>query len=254
MAGVRTLIAPPGMTGIPVIGASGATYTPDANGMIPNVPSGDIIALLAAGYEIGVAQPGMLTQFGGAALAVAMGAFAEEGNLYRAIGNPFNQNAADTTDDIAAGIVIPAGTFDVSGRGLCITAQGMTGATANNKRMKLWLNPTMAGQAVTGGVISGGTVSGVGSGVLLLDSGVTTINAKGWCLTGNLFKYGAAGSNTQYFQGSTILDATHGGILAAIFATMTESALMNLVLTVASPTTGAAGDVKVNFFEANAMN
>jgi hypothetical protein len=46
----------------------------------------------------------------------------------------------------------------------------------------------------------------------------------------------------------------HGGILAPAFLTMTESAAISIVITGSSYTTGAANDVKLNFFEVNAMN
>lgn len=192
--------------------------------------------------------------FAGLAASANFGKMFGQGNLYRAIGNPFAANAADTTDDILGGIALDAAAFDAAGRGLYITAQGKTAANGNNKRMRLWINPTMSGQTVTAGVISGGTVTGAGSGVLLIDTGTVTLNAKGWSLQGNLFKYGAAAANTQYFQGNTVLDTTHGGILAPSFLTQTESAIMNLVITGASQTTGAASDVLLNFLEFNAMN
>jgi hypothetical protein len=194
--------------------------------------------------------------FGGSAQGTALAAFSEEGNLYRSIGNSIAGNGADTTDDILAGVVIPAGAFDVAGRGLCVTAQGITGATTNNKRFKLWVNPTMSGQTTTNGVISGGSVS---AGTTICDSGTwvngtTPNNAAGWSAEANLFKYGAAGSNTQYAQGTPILGTLHGGILAPVFLTVTESAAITIVVTGSSYTTGAAGDVKLNFFEVNAMN
>jgi hypothetical protein len=215
----------------------------------------------AAVWALGGVVPGtgwepanMLTTFGGSVFNAANGSFTEEGNLFRQVGNPIAGNAADTSDDILSGIVLPAGAFDVAGRGLNITAQGKTGATANaGKRFKLWLNPTMAGQTVTAGVISGGTVSGVGTGVLLLDSGTTAINAKGWSLNNNIFKIGAAAANTQYSQGSIILDTIHGGITAPLFPTQTESAVMNIVVTGSSAQSGAS-DIVLNFFEVNAMN
>src|SRR6516165_4794818 len=164
----------------------------------------------------GAEPSGLLTQFGNAALGSNFAAFAEEGNLYRNVGNPIAGNGADTTDDILTGVVIPAGAFDAAGRGLCITAQGVTGATTNNKRFKLWVNPTMSGQTTTNGVISGGTVT---AGTTICDSGTwvngtTPNNAAGWSAGANLFKYGAAGSNTQYAQGTPILGTLHGGILA----------------------------------------
>jgi hypothetical protein len=203
---------------------------------------------------VGVEPANMLTQFGGSAFGATFGAFTEEGNLYRNIGNPIAGNSADTTDDIIGGIVLPAGAFDVAGRGLCITAQGKLGSTANNKRFRLWINPTMSGQVVTAGVISGGTVTGAGSGVLAVDSGTQTGNAVGWSILANFFKYGSAGSNTQYVQGSPITGTTHGGINAPAFTALTESAAINIVVTGASQTTGAANDVVLNFLEVNAMN
>jgi hypothetical protein len=203
---------------------------------------------------VGVDPATMLTQFGASAFGAAFSNFTEEGNLYRNVGNPIAQNAADTTDDIMDGFVLPANAFDQAKRGICLTFQGKFAANGNNKRIKVWANPTMAGQTVTAGVISGGTVSGVGSGVLLLDSAVQTGNNLGWSLMGNLFKYGAANSNTQYFQGTPIFGTTHGGISLPVLATLVENAAINIVVTGSSPTTGAAGDVILNFSEANAMN
>jgi hypothetical protein len=210
----------------------------------------------AATLAVPTNAPGETTLFGGSAQGTPLAVFSEEGNLYRNIGNPIAGNGADVTDDILAGVVIPAGAFDVAGRGLCITAQGVTGATANNKRFKLWVNPTMSGQTATNGVISGGTVS---AGTTICDSGAwvngtTPNNATGWSAQANLFKYGAAGSNTQYAQGTPILGTLHGGILAPVFLTLTESAAITIVVTGASYTTSAANDVKLDFFEVNAMN
>ena len=56
-------------------------------------------------------------------------------------------------------------------------------------------------------------------------------------------KYGATASNTQIGQGSPILGTLHGGIQAAQALTITESAIINIVITGSSYTTGAAADV-----------
>jgi hypothetical protein len=112
----------------------------------------------------------------------------------------------------------------------------------------------MSGQTVTAGVISGGTVTGAGAGVMLYDSTVQTGNNVGWSILAQLFKYGAAGSNTQYAQVQPIYGATHGGVTPPSFLTLTESAAINVVLTGSSSTTGAANDVIASFSEANAMN
>jgi hypothetical protein len=82
---------------------------------------------------------------------------------------------------------LPASSFDVFGRGLSITAAGRSGPTnATNKTIRLFWGCTAA---VVGSTVSGGTI--------IADTGVqTTVNA-GWMLTANVFKFGAAGSNTQ---------------------------------------------------------
>jgi hypothetical protein len=223
-------------------------------GSVLAIKNGGTLLLEAGAIVQGPLPANISTIFGGSASGALLGAFNEEGNLYRAIGNPLAGNGADATDDIIGGIVIPAGAFDIFGRGLNITAAGKTGATANaGKEVKLWLNPTMVGQTVTNGVISGGTVSGAGAGVMIADSAAQAGNAIGWSLNFNLFKYGAAGANTQYSQGSFIFGATHSGITVPVFSTIAENALINLVVTGKSAQSGA-NDIVLNFFEINAMN
>lgn len=224
--------------------------------------------LMGAGFsalqaqQLAVRDAGTKTIFGnsfagGFAAPPNNSLFSEEGNLYRKSGNPIAGNGTDTTDDILWGIVIPANAFDIAGRGICVTAQGSLASNGNNKRYRIWMNPTMAGQTVNAsGEISGGTVSGVGPGAILLDSGVVTASGAngGWSLFANFFKFGAAGSNTQYSQGSVINANSHAGIAAPTFPTLAENAAMNLVVTGSSSTTGAANDVVLAFFEVNAMD
>jgi hypothetical protein len=238
----------------------GANYTANSQGVITVTnPTGlDMYDLMAAGcIPVGPAllPPGIQTIFGGSSSSQSMSSFYEEGNLFRAIGNPLSQNAADTTDDILYGIILPANALDISGRGLQITAQGKTGATANNKRFKLFLNPTLSGATInyTTGTITGGTVS---AGTAYADSGTWTANNNnvGWQISTSFFKYGAAGSNTQYIQSITVSGATHNGIIVPSFLTLPENAQITLVVTGSSYTTGAAGDIVLNFFEVNAMN
>ena len=193
----------------------------------------------------------MITAFGG-----GTNSFTEEGNLYRALSAAGVGNNADTTDDILFGFQLSAGSFDILGRGLCITAQGKTATNTNNKRAKIIFGATLAGSTVTNGVITGGSASG---GTVIADTGAwvngTTANSNvGWQLMTNVFKYGAAGSNTQYAQGTLILGAVHGGVALPSFPTVVESGVINVVLTGSSYTTGAANDVLANFLEINAMN
>jgi hypothetical protein len=131
---------------------------------------------------------------------------------------------------------VPASSFDVAGRGLCITAEGTTAQTNNDKRVKLWFNATIAAGIVTGGSVIADTGPWT--------NGTVPNNKVGWQLTANVFKYGAAGSNTQYAQGTAILGGIHGGIGSPVFIAVTGS----------SYTTGATNDVFATWFEVNAMN
>jgi hypothetical protein len=190
---------------------------------------------------VGVEPSNISTSFGG-----GTGAFLREGNLVRQVGNPLAGNNADTTDDVLASYTLPASSFDTAGRGLCIVAQGGTGVTANNKRVRLWFNATISAGVVTGGSVIADTGPWV--------SGTIPNNNVGWQLTANVFKYGAAGTNTQYAQGTAILGGIHGGIGLPVFPTAVESGALVIALTGSSYTTGAANDVVATWFEVNAMN
>ena len=92
---------------------------------------------------VGVMPSNMLTYFGS-----GTGTIVSDGNLHRQIGNPLAGNNADTADDVLASYTLPAWSFDVPNRGLRITAQGNTGATANDRRIKLWFNATIPQERV----------------------------------------------------------------------------------------------------------
>jgi len=190
---------------------------------------------------VGAEPSSMLTYFGGGTATL----FAE-GSLNRQVGNPLAGNSADTTDDVLASYTLPATSLDVATRGFCVTAQGNTGPTANDKRVKLWFDA-----AISDGVVSGGTVVADSGGWV---NGTTPNNSVGWQLAANIFKYGAAGSNTQYAQGSAILGGVHGGISLPTFPTAIESGAIVIALTGSSYTTGAADDVIATWFEVTAMN
>ena len=190
---------------------------------------------------VGVEPANISTFFGGGA-----GTFFDEGNLNRQVGNPLGRNNADTTDDVLASYTLSASSFDAAGRGLCITAQGNTGPTTNNKRVKLWFNATISGASVTGGTVIADTGPWV--------NGTIPNNNVGWQLTANVFKYGTAGSNTQYAQGTAILGAVHGGIGTPAFMTAVESAAIVIAVTGSSFTSGVANVVVATWFEIDALN
>jgi len=190
---------------------------------------------------VGVVPSNMLTYFGG-----GVGAILAAGNLNRQIGNPLAGNNADTTDDVLASYTMPASSFDVSGRGLTIIAQGSTGPTTNDKRVKLWFDATISAGVVTGGTVIADTGAWANA--------MTPNNDVGWQLMSNVVKYGATGSNTQYAQGTAILGGIHGGIGSPVFPTATESDAIVIALTGSSYTTSAANDVIAIWFEVNALN
>jgi hypothetical protein len=190
---------------------------------------------------VGAEPSNMLTYFGGGTAT-----FCAEGTLIRQVGNPLAGNQPDTTDDVLASFALPAASFDAADRGLCITAQGSTGPTDNDKRVKLWFDATISGGSVTGGSV----VADTGAWV----NGTTPNNNVGWQLMAKIFKYGAAGSNTQYAQGTAILGGIHGGTGSPVFPTAIESGAIVIAVSGASYTSGVADDVVVNCFEVHVMN
>ena len=178
----------------------------------------------------------------------------EEGMPYRNTGSPIAGNGADTTDDVLDGFQFPPGTFDIAGRAVTCTFQGNFGATINQKRVRVWLNPTLTGATITAaGKISGGQAT-LGSGVLLYDSGTVASNNLGWQVIVDLSKTGSFGSNTQNFQNAAMIGTTHNGTSLMTTATQPENAAWQIVVTGASQTTGAANDVTLWGTAFNANN
>src|SRR5216684_4756969 len=116
---------------------------------------------------VGVVPSSMLTQFGASAAN-----FLEEGNVNRQISSAGVSPGATGADNVLAVYSLPASAFDILGRGLCITAQGSFGATANTKRLKIIFNPFSTDAASTVGA----------GGVTIADSGAVVTNAGGWSL------------------------------------------------------------------------
>jgi hypothetical protein len=190
---------------------------------------------------VGVEPSRMLTYFGG-----GTGTLLKGGNLDRQVGTTLAGNRADTTDDVLASYTLPASSLDVLGRRLCITAQGMTGPTSNDKRVKLWFNATISAGMVTDGSV-------------IADSGTwvdatTPNNAIGWQLMSNVVKFGGASSDTQYGQGTAILGGIHRGMGLPVISSATEAGAIVIAVTGSSYTAGTANDLVATWFEVNAMN
>jgi hypothetical protein len=189
---------------------------------------------------VGIEPSSNLEQFGSGTATML-----SEGNVYHYASAGLNP-ASTAADYVVAVYSIPANSFDgVAGtnRGLNFSAYGGFANNTNAKRCKIIYNPTAA---VVGSAVSGGTT--------IADTGsYSTTGAVGWNLQAQVFKYGAAGSNTQYGQEiGIIIGTTHGGMGAPLALTATENAVI-LVAVTANATT-AATDITLSSFQVNATN
>jgi len=191
-----------------------------------------------ADYVNGGSNPNFdVAQFG---LGVAL--MSEEGNIYREVIAGRNPGATNA-DNVIAVYSLPLASFDIAGRGVNLIAEGSVANNTNSKRMKIYWGCTAA---VLGSTVSGGSV--------IADTGAyTTAAAVGWSLEANVFKYGAAGSNTQLalHMGAQI-GAVVGSLLVPTALTSPENAAIIIAVTGNAVTT--ATDITQNFFEVNAMN
>jgi hypothetical protein len=171
--------------------------------------------------------------------------FGLSGNIYRAVFAAATQNPGATgADNVLAVYSIPAGSFDVAGRILQITAQGSFANNTNTKTTKLIFNPSTA--------VVGSTV-GTGGTTIATSGAYSTTGACGWLLQATVGKYGAAGSNTQIGQETaTIINTTHGGMGVPTALTATESGAILIAVTGNAATT--ATDIALTMFEVNACN
>jgi hypothetical protein len=129
-------------------------------------------------------------------------------------------NAADTSDDTLFTYSLPSNAMASNGNSVRVRASGTTAANGNNKRVKLWF-----------------------AGTAIVDSQVITANAKNWMIEMEI----------------TRLDSTHVSAIgsftvdgaASVLGFQSNLAVSDLTAnasiiksTGASPTTGAANDVK----------
>ena len=176
---------------------------------------------------------------GGVQSGSGTGSARSGGNLSVQISATGNGNAAATTDTVLFTYALPASSLDIAGRQVSIAAAGFFAANANNKQLKLWWNTT---SPVVGSAVAGG--------VLIAQSGVVTTSGGGWFAQVQAEKYGAAGSNTQICTGASVVaGVSHLGTSAPMLMTAVENAVINITVTGASSTTGAANDVVCQFFD-----
>ena len=172
----------------------------------------------------------------------------EQGQINAQIGNPLTNPATITNDNVLAIYTIPANSFNAAGVGVEITAMGSFPLTDTQaKRCKLIWNPLTA--------VVGSAVTTTAASALLGDTGSTTNSGApaGWLLNSQVFKYGAAGSNTQIGQEiATIIGSTHGGMGLPAALTTNESA--SVLACVTGNATSSVGDIALYFFDVVGMN
>jgi hypothetical protein len=186
----------------------------------------------------GVEPASNLEQFGASA-----GTMLSEGNINRQVSSAGVQPGATGADNVLAAYSLSANSFDVANRGITISAAGSFGATGNNKRVKLIVNPATA---VVGSTVGAG-------GTTICDTGTVATNGTGWQLQGSVFKYGSGGSNTQIgIHNQAQVGAAVASMLAPSLITATESGA--ILIAVTGNATTAASDIVFNWLEVNAMN
>lgn len=198
---------------------------------------GDILFGSAQAAAIGASFGNGAATFGtNAANPNQMG---DDGNIAVDISSAGRSPSATAADKILSLMTIPANGFDIANRGIQILAAGSC-PNANSKTLKLIINPT---SPVLGATVSGGTTI----------ASFTSTASGGWNLQANLFKYGAAGSNTQIaIHEAGQVGATVGGLIAPSLTTFPENATITVAVTGNSATT--AGDVVFNFGQIFGMN
>lgn len=185
---------------------------------------------------VGVEPSGMLTQFGSSTAS-----FPEEGNIYRYT-SATGVSPTSTSGDYVIGVyALPASGFDIANRGIQVTAAGSFASNGDSKTIKLAVSNTA--QTLQAALSSATTIATTGS---------VATNGGGWQISANVFKYGAAGSNTQLAIHS---QAQVGGAVSALQAptslTLTESSVIYFAV---SANTSTGTDVVINWVEINAMN
>jgi hypothetical protein len=170
------------------------------------------------------------------------GSFGFEGNLSCQPSAGVNPGATGA-DNVLAVYTLPANSFDVAGRSLSISAAGAYAANGNTKTVKIIVG---AASAVVGSTIGAG-------GTTLATTGAVVTNGAGFQLSGNITKYGAAGSNTQIGVNNQATNGSTGAALAVPAAlTLPENAPIVIAVTGNAATT--ATDIALNLFTVKAAN
>ena len=180
--------------------------------------------------SLGYNPSNIATAFGG-----GTGTYGAEGKLKVDVSAAGANPGSTAGDYVLASFSIPASSFDVAGRGVKVSAWGSFAATGNNKTVKIIANPA---SATVGNVVGA-------SGTTIATTGVVTTNNGSWMIEAYLYKYGAAGSNTQI--GASGLVVCKGTVIdggAPALVTATESGAIFVAVTGNAAT--AATDIVYN--------
>ncbi len=148
----------------------------------------------------------------GTATLLPMGALSKQ---YSAAGIG---NGADLTDDTLFTYSLPADALDANNRTIMVDAFGSFAANGNNKTVKLWFGTS-----------------------LVFSSGVLTNNNVGWSAR---LMLGRTGASAQIGSGFGMAGSTPFPVPLPLVGTEATTGAITIKVTGASPTTGAANDVK----------
>lgn len=175
---------------------------------------------------------------------LSAGTFRPSGVLTQQVSAAGVSPGATAADNVVASYSIPASLFDVAGRGLLITAFGSFANNTNAKTaVKIIVNPASA--------TVGSTVGASGSTIATTNTYSTT-GATGWNVSGIVYKYGAAGANTQIGSGYSMWGANLTQATAPVLITATESGAIFLAITANAATSTA--DILFNILTVWALN
>jgi hypothetical protein len=169
-----------------------------------------------------------------------------EGNIFLSAGTGL-QPFATGSEVVLAVCTLPPSSYDVAGRGITINALGSLTAsgTGTAQRVRIWYN--------TGSASVAGTVLGTAGATIIADTGAVSNSVGAWSIGALVFKYGAAGSNTQVGVHQV---AQVGGTAQALtlptLLTATESSNINIALTCIG--SGVVGNVIANLLQVTASN
>jgi hypothetical protein len=166
-----------------------------------------------------------------------------DGNLNVQISAAGIAPGATAADNVLAVFSIPAGAFSAAGKMATITAVGVFGGTANNKRVKIIFNPATA---VVGSTVGSG-------GTTVADTGTVATNGLGWTLSAQVTKYGAPGSNTQL--GVDTLNQA-GAVIVTNIAPAAITAVESgaILVAVTGNATTVVGDILLNSLQVRFSN